>query len=246
MPLTFWAPVPLKLTVFGTKELTSRMPAVMVKRLAMPRVVPAVSCNDVPLMVALYRLAMPLREELPVKVAVPAVAVKLPLTFSAEVMVKLLAVVIPPLACKILRLMVPAPVMAPVALLIVSGPPDVVKEPLTDRLPVRVSEAAVDTEPLTLRLFRDMPVPLIVVPVPVIVRVFPELWLKEPEPVVARLPDMVIAALVKRTEAAATVRLLKFCEPGPPTVDPAPAKTMVPVLPLKTPLSVQLPSMEWV
>ena len=119
-----------------------------------------------------------------------------------------------------------------------------VKLPLTVKLPVRLTAVAVITEPLIVRLSGEIPDPVIVALPPLIVSVPPEAWLKEPDPVVARLPVKVMALLEKVIPGAATVRLLKFSIPVPLMEAPDPVKVMVLVLPLKVPLFVQLPPME--
>ena len=105
---------------------------------------------------------------------------------------------------------------------------------------------AVLTDPLTVRLFNEMPDPLIVLPVPLITSVEPAPWLNEPEPVVARLPVSEIVFEEKTTPEAETVRLLKFCTPVPFTTVLAPARMIVLVLPVNVPLFTQLPPMVWV
>ena len=74
--------MPLKITVLGVLELTFSEPVVMVKVLAIPKTELADKTKDTPLMVTLNRLAVPFSVEVPVKVADPAVAEKLPLTSS--------------------------------------------------------------------------------------------------------------------------------------------------------------------
>ena len=86
-----------------------------------------------------------------------------------------------------------------------------------------------------------MPDPVIVFPVPVINKVPPAAWLKEPDPVVARFPDNIMSPAAKFIREPATVRLLKFWAPGPLTEAPDPEKTTVDVLPLKVPLFTQFP-----
>ena len=88
--------MPLKFTVFGPEVVASRVPLVMVRAPAMPSTEPVDSCSEAPLTVTLLRLAVPFNEEEPVKVAVPAEAVKLPWTFREEAMEKLVAAVIEP------------------------------------------------------------------------------------------------------------------------------------------------------
>ena len=174
MPLIFCAPVPLKFTVLGADEVTSKVPAVIVMALAIPRVELADKCNDVPLMVVLKRLAGPLKVEVPVNVAVPAEANRLPLTERADAMEKLASVVMEPVTDSTAKPFVPAPEIVFAAPLMVMVPLLALRLPLTDKLPARFKDVAVLTEPLTLRLSSEIPEPLMVVPAPVINNVPPD------------------------------------------------------------------------
>lgn len=109
MPLIFWAPEPLKFTVLGADEVTFKVPAVIVNRLAIPKAELPDNCSDVPLMVVLKRLAVPLNVEVPVKVAVPADAEKLPLIVRPDAMEKLASVVMEPVRESAAKFFVPAP-----------------------------------------------------------------------------------------------------------------------------------------
>ena len=100
----------------------------------------------------------------------------------------------------------PAPEMVFPAPLIVMVPLLALKLPLTDKLPARLKDVAVLTEPLTVRSSSEIPEPLMVVLEPVINKVPPDAWLNEPDPVVARLPDKLMLLLGKVTAEAATVR----------------------------------------
>jgi hypothetical protein len=206
----FCAPVPLKFTVLGAEELVFKVPAVMVSALATPKTELADNCSDVPLTVVLKRFAVPLKVDVPVKVAVPADAVILPAIFIPDVIEKSTAVVIVPVTDNRLKLFIPAPDIVFDVPLMVTAPALAVKLPLTDKLPVRVKDIAVVTVPLTVRLSNEIPEPLIVFPDPVIVSVPPEAWLNEPEPVVARLPVNPILPFKKLISEDAIVRLLKF------------------------------------
>lgn len=174
--MTDCAPVPLKLTVVGEDVVAFNAPAVTVNVLAMPSVEFAESCNDVPLMVTLKRLAVPLSDDVPVKVAVPAEAENVPPTKRPEAIVKFEVAVTEADAGidSKLMLIVPAPEMLLAAPLIVIVPVLAVKLPVTDRLPVTVSETAVVTEPLIVRLSSEIPVPLIVFDAPDIINVPPD------------------------------------------------------------------------
>ena len=200
----------MKFTVLGADEVTSKLPVVIVITLAIPKVELADNCKEVPLTVVLKRLAVPLKVEVPVKVAVPADADKLPLTVSPEEIEKLIAVVMEPVTSSEAKLQVPAPDMVFETPLMVIVPALVVKLPLMDKLPVIIKDIAVLTVPLMARLSGEIPEPVMVVPEPVINNVPPEAWLNEPDPVVARLPDNVILPEEKLIPDAATVRLLKF------------------------------------
>jgi len=242
MAFIFCAPALLKFTVLGIDELTFKVPAVMVSVPAIPKVELAVNCSDVPLIVVLKRLAVPLKVEVPVKVAVPAEAEKLPVTFRLLAMEKLTAVVTEPDTNNPAKALVPVPAIVLVVPLMVMIPALAVMLPLTDKLPVRLKEAALVIVPLTVRLSIEMPVPLIVLAVPVISNVPPLAWVREPDDMVARLPDTLMLPFENVNSDAETVRLLKFCVPDPLIPLPGPEKVMVPVLPLKVPLLIQLPA----
>ena len=199
--------MPLKFTVLGADEVTFKVPAVIVITLAIPKVALADNCSDVPLMVALKRLAVPLKVEVPVKVAAPADADKLPLIVRPNEMEKLTSVVMEPVTDSTAKPFVPAPEIVFAVPLMVMVPLLAVRLPLTDKLPARLKDVAVPTEPLTLRLTSEIPEPLMVVLEPVMNNVPPEAWLNEPDPVVARLPVKVMLPLENVTAAAATVRL---------------------------------------
>jgi hypothetical protein len=154
------------------------------------------------------RLAVPLKDEVPVNVAVPADAAKVPLTVSPEAIVKFEVVVIEPDTESMLMLMAPAPEIVLDVPLMVIVPVLAAKLPLTERLPVSVNDDVVVTEPLTVRLSSEIPEPEIVLVAPDMINV--PAWLNEPAPVVSRLPVRVMVEAEKLTNAAATVRLLKF------------------------------------
>lgn len=172
--MIFCAPVPLKFTALGMDDVTFKVPAVMVKILAIPNVDPEDNCNDVPLRVVLKRFAVPLKEETPVNVTVPADADKLPLTIKPDEIEKLTSVVTEPATDNTLKLLVPAPEMVFELPLIVILPALDVKLPLTERLPVRLKEVEELTDPLMVRLSNTIPEPLMVLLVPVINIVPPE------------------------------------------------------------------------
>lgn len=238
---TFCVPVPLKLTVLGILEVTFNEPAVMVNTFAIPNMAFADKISDVPFMVTLYKLAVPFNVDVPVKVAVPAVADKVPL-ISKELLIKKLAVdETVPVICKALNEIVPAPLIVfelPLMVMLSLLPAN---DPLTARLPVINKDEVVVTEPVTEKLSNVILVPLIVLLLPVIVNVPPGVCVNAPGPVVEKLP-LTLTAL----EAAAVIpdapieRLLKLWAPVPLIVEPAPVIFTVPVLPVKVPLFVQL------
>jgi hypothetical protein len=84
------------LTVFGEEPVTLKVPLVIVNVLAMPSIELLERLNEVALMVTLYKLAVPFKEDVPAKVVVPALAVKLPLTSNEEFTVIFIAVLIEP------------------------------------------------------------------------------------------------------------------------------------------------------
>jgi len=193
--------------------------------------------------VTLNKLAVPLSEEVPVKVVVPAEAVKLPLTLRAVPMERLTAVVIAPVIFKDEKVIVPAPLMVLLAPLMVMVPAVLLKVPVTDRLPVMVSELVLLSVPDTVRLSKVSPVPLMVLEVPERVVVPPEEWVKDPGPVVVILPAIfrlvVPAAVILE---ALKVRSLKLLAPDPLIDDPPATNVIMLVLPVKVPLFIQLPA----
>ena len=81
--------------------VTSKVPLVMVNVLAIPITALTDNFSEVPFKTALYKLAIPLIEDVPVNVAVPADAEKLPLTSNVPAAEKLMDVVIEPLTEKL-------------------------------------------------------------------------------------------------------------------------------------------------
>ena len=172
--MIFCAPALLKSTVLGADEVTFKVPAVIVSTLAIPKVELADNCRDVPLIVVLKRLAVPLKVEVPVKVAAPADADKLPLIVRPDEMEKAASVVMEPVTDSTAKPFVPAPEIVFAVPLMVMVPLLALRLPLTDKLPARFKDVAVLTEPLTLRLSSEIPEPLMVVPAPVINNVPPD------------------------------------------------------------------------
>ena len=206
MALIFWAALPLKFTVLGVEDVTSKVPELIFKVDAIPRFEPDDNCKEMPFIITLKRLAIPLSVEEPVKVPVPAVADKLPLTVIPEAMEKSVAVVMEPVTNKLLKLLVPFPEIVFAAPLTDIAPALAVKLPLTTKLPVIKNELAVETEPVTVKLSGDIPEPEIVVPGPDIISVPPDTCVNEPPLVVARLPDIFIVPANKVIRGAAIVK----------------------------------------
>ena len=165
--------MPLKFTLLGILDVTFKIPAVMVKTLAIPKTALVDKLSVVPLIVTLYKLAVPFKLEEPVKVAVPVVAVKLPLTSNEfEIENEAVADKVPE-AAKAKKPMVPAPVIVLELPLIVTVPALAVIEPATERFPATVKDEVVVIVPLTTRSAKIIPVPLIVFAAPDIVVVPP-------------------------------------------------------------------------
>ena len=108
--------------------------------------------------------------------------------------------------------------------------------------PVTMIPEAVVAVPEMVRLLKIKPVPDIVLVVPDIVNVLPALWVKEPTPEVDRSPDTEREAAVAEMPDPEMIRLLKPCVPVPLIIALAPVIVIVPVLPVKVPLFVQLPA----
>lgn len=190
------ADVPLKLTVLGVVDVTLRVPAVMVNTPAMPSMEFADNCREVPFKVTLKRLAVPLRVLTPVKVAVPAVAVKEPPTSSEALTTeKETAVEIVPEMTSVPKLMVPAPEIVLDVPDMVTVPPVPVKLPPMDRLPVSRTLLVLLIVPEIVRLSSVMLAPVMLLVVPLIVSVPPARCVKVPGPVVVRSPETVMALL---------------------------------------------------
>ena len=109
MAFIFCAPALLKLTVFGIVDVTFKLPAVMVNVLATPKTALADNCRAVPLIITLKRLALPLKVDDEVNVALPAEADRLPFTVRVAETEKSVLVVIEPVTRMELKLLVPAP-----------------------------------------------------------------------------------------------------------------------------------------
>lgn len=230
--------------MLGVVAVTFRLPAVTAYVPAMPNTALVDNCREVPFSVTLKRLAVPFKLLLPVNVAVPADALKLPLTTREAPIEKLAPVLMLPLTDRPLKLIVPAPEIVLADPLNVKVPALAVKLPLTDKLPVRVISLDVLTVPDTVRLSNTMPVPVMVLVVPDNVVVPPDACVKEPGPLVARLPPifrLLVAAAVMLE--ARKERLLKLCVPVPLIAVPPPVIFTVLVLPVKVPLFTQLPAM---
>ena len=166
--------------MLGVLEVTFNVPAVTVYVLAMPNIALPASWREVPLSVTLYKLAVPLNEEAPVKVTVPAEAVKLPPTFKLVETAKLMAVEIVPLTDNVPNKIVPAPEIVFEVPLIATEPLEAVSVPLADRFPVTVIELDVEIVPLMVKLSKINALPLMVFDVPFIVKVPPADCVKFP------------------------------------------------------------------
>ena len=153
-------------------------------------------------MVTLNKLGEPLIALLPVKVTVPADAVKLPETSNNTLTEKLAAVEmeLPVATFKVLNEMVPPPVIVLLLPVNVTTPALVAKlPPVTARLPAIVKEVVLLIVPVTVRLLKIIPVPEIVFDVPDMVSIpAPSKCVNSDDPVVARLP-----AIFRLVEAAA-------------------------------------------
>lgn len=196
--------------MFGLVEVTLSVPVVKVYRFAMPRIALVDNCRDVPLSVTLNKLAVPFNVLVPVNVAVPAEAVKLPLTSKELFTEKEDEAVIVPDTFRANRVIPPAPVMVleiPVKLIM---PKVEVRLPVTDKLPARVRLLVVLMLPVQFRLSKIIPAPEIVLEAPLMVKVPGELCTSEPAPVVVKFPPTVIfVPAVTELPDAGMVKLLK-------------------------------------
>jgi len=96
MELMFCAMLPLKFTVLGVEEVTSKLPALMVNALATPSTEADDNFSAVPLIRELNKEAVPVKVDEPVKVAMPAEAENVPLIFKAvEILKSALVVTVP-------------------------------------------------------------------------------------------------------------------------------------------------------
>lgn len=96
-------------------------------------------------------MAVPESSAVPVKVAVPALAVKVPLTFSRVEIEKLKVVVIEPVNCKVPNRIVPPPLMVfdtPAIAIVLLLPVNV---PATEKLLLIIKVAGEEMVPLMVR-----------------------------------------------------------------------------------------------
>ena len=148
---------------------------------------------------------------MPVNVAVPAEAEKLPLTSKRTETEKPDAVEILPAACSELNTIVPAPLIVFNEPFIKTVPAPAEKEPDTTRLLLSVKEVFVVTVPVTVRSYSTIFKPLIDLAAPVIVINPPVKWVNCPAPEVVKFPET-----LSRVPAAAVIpgavilRLLKL------------------------------------
>src|ERR1041385_6030702 len=176
----------------------------------------------------------------------PAVALSVPPTDKSDFMVKFLAVVIVPVILNALKVSVPVPAMVFDAPIRLTVPAVEVNVPFTVMSLAITKETAVLTVPYTIKLLNEMPVPLIVLPLPLIVKVpaAPASCENVPPPLVAKFP-----ATVRLEDVAAVnptpviVRLLKSFRPVPLMDLFIPRSVTELVLPVKVPLFVQFPPM---
>lgn len=237
----------MKFTVLGAVVVISNVPAVRVNVPAIPNAEPVPNCKDVPFRVTLNRFAVPDNVEVPVNETVPTVAVREPLTERLDVIEKLVEAVMLPVTFKAFRIMVPLPLLLIILEepLIVIVPPvaENVPVPLAEKFPVSVNELVVLIDPVRLKLWNEIPLPLIVFDAPLIVTVPPEEWVNVPAPLVVKPPPtvrFVVPAAV--TPEPVIVRLLKLVVPVPLTVEFVLLIVTVLVLPVNVPLFVQLPA----
>src|SRR6266699_483589 len=214
---------------------------------AIPRTELAPNCSLVPLSVTLNRLAVPERVEVPTKLAVPPVAVKLPETEKSDLMEKLTEVEMAPRTFKPLTMIEPLPltVLAGPVMVIVPAVAD--NAPETLRFPPIVREAAVEIEPAMARWLKVMPIPLITLLAPFMATEPgpPARWAKVPAPLVARFPATARLVLAEAVvPAPAIVKLLKLLAAVPVITPPAPLKVREPVTPSTTPILCQSPATE--
>ena len=198
--------------------VTSKVPDVIVYAPAIPNTELVVSCNVVPLMVTLYKFAVPLKELVLVKVVVPAEAVKLPVdTANTDDIVRLVAVVMLPVTVRLNKLIEPVAVIVLEVPLMVTLPPLVVKlpPPPAAKFPVTARTDEDVIEPFSVRSLNVKLVPEIVLLVPVIVNPPPELWVKDPTPDVERFPATEIFTAPAVIFEPEKVRLLNASVPEP-------------------------------
>ena len=195
----------------------------------MPKTEFVVNCSEVPLIVTLYKLAVPLKELVLVKVVVPADAVKLPVTASTDEMERFVAVVTVPVTVRLNKLMPPVAVMVLEVPLMVTLPALLVKLPAPPALkfPATVSTAVVEMVPLKVRSLNVNPVPVIVLEVPLMVNPPPLPWVNEPTPVAERLPATEIFTAPAVMLEPVKIRSLNASVPDPLMVVLAPAMVTV-------------------
>lgn len=140
------------------------------------------------------RLAVPDKLELPMNETVPALAVSEPSTDISEVMEKLTDVETLPVIFNPLNVIEPVPLIVFELPLIVIVPAEAEKDvPLTAKFPVIDRELPVLMDPEAVRLLNDIPVPVMLFDVPLIVTVPepPEVCVNVPAPLVEKSPAIV-------------------------------------------------------
>ena len=164
------------------------MPALRVSAPPIPKTELEPSWRLVPLSVTLNRFAVPERLDVPLNVAVPAVAVSDPPTETFDEREKLLVVEIVPGTLSELKVIVPAPLIvldAPVSEIVLFFEMNI---PLTVRLPATVNEVFPVSVPVTVRLLNEIPLPLMVLDTPLMdtVPVLPVMCVNVPLPLVEK------------------------------------------------------------
>lgn len=241
-------PFALKLTVFGTVDVTLNVPEVSVNVPETPSNDPEPSCSDVPFSVTSARFAVPESVDVPVNVTVPVDAMSEPVTETFELTEKLRAVEIEPVMFSAEKESVPAPEIVFVEPLKVIVPELAVNVPAAERSPVISKEDVVETEPeLTEKLLRMIPLPLSVFPVPFIVNVpLPAVCVNVPDPLVEKSPPTVrfVAAEAFNPDPV-IVKLLKLYVPEPESDALFPESVIVLVPPVSVPAFVTVDENVW-
>ena len=174
-------------------DVTSSVPVVIVNALEIPSTELADKANEVPLIVTLKRLVVPFNVDVPVNVAIPALAENVPLTSSDFEIEKPDDAVTEPVICKELNKIVPPPPIVFVVPFISTLPGLIlVKEPAIEIFPVTTIEEDELIDPGIVTFSKVMPVPVIFLVVPVMLNVLPAWCVNVPGLVVDRSPATAI------------------------------------------------------